>query len=64
MGGGSCQRPGHTTFGGRGVLPRRWLGLTGGLRRAAIPNGLGSPTSGVGESCPSGGGCSRMARGG
>ena len=39
----NSQRPGHTSLGGPGVLPRRWSVLKGGLRGTTAPNGLGTP---------------------
>ena len=58
MGGSRSQRPGLTSRGGRGVLPRRWSVLKECLRGIAVPNGPGSPASGDGESCLGGGRCS------
>ena len=49
-GGQRSPRPGHTSPGGRGVLPKRWSLLKEGLRGAAVPKarahqpgGMGSP---------------------
>ena len=60
-GGSSSLRPGYTGPGGRGVLSRRWLVLKEGMRRAAAPNGPGTPARGDGESCQGCGCCSRRA---
>ena len=46
------------------MLSKRQPVLKEGLRGIAVSNGSGSPASGDGESCPSGGQCSRMACGG
>ena len=63
--GDSCsQRPGLTSLGGQGVLPRLMSVLKEGLRGVSVPYGPGSPTWGDGESCPGGGHCSRRACGG
>ena len=43
---GSSQRPGHTSMGGKGVLPRRWSVLKEGLWGAAAPNDPGTPALG------------------
>ena len=58
------KRPGHTSLGGWGVLPRRWSVLKEGLPGATAPYGLGIPAWGDGESCPGGGQCSGWACGG
>ena len=36
-GGQQSPRPGHTSLGGRGVLPKRWSLLKEGLRGVAVP---------------------------
>ena len=60
----SSQRSGHTSLGGRGVLPRRWSVLKAGVRGVAVSNGPSTPALGDGELCPGGGWCSRGACGG
>ena len=42
MGGSTSLWPGHTSLGGRGVLPNRWSVLKEGLRGAAPPYGPGT----------------------
>ena len=59
----SSQPLGHTSLGGRGVLPRRWLVLKEDLRGAAAPNGPASLAWGDGDSRPGGGCSSRRACG-
>ena len=51
-GGSSSQQPGHTSLGGQGLPPSRWSVLKGGLRRAVVRKGPGTPASGDRESCP------------
>ena len=51
-------RPGHTSLGGRGSLPRRWSLLEERLRGGvAVRNGLGTPAWGDVDSSPGGGRC-------
>ena len=49
-GGRSSLRPGHTSLGGWGVLPRRWSVLKEGLRGVAVPTSPDTPAWGDGES--------------
>ena len=42
-------RPGHTSVGGRGVLPRRWSVLREGLRGAAAPKARAHRLGGMGS---------------
>ena len=68
LGGGRCvckglegglqsPRPGHTSMGGQGVLPRRWLVRREGPARGAAASKDRAPAGGNKESCPGGGRC-------
>ena len=61
LGGQQSPRPGHTGLGGRRVLV---VGAQGGPTGGSTPQGPGTPVWGDGDSCPSGGRCSRRAYGG
>ena len=54
-------RPGHTTLGGMGSPAQAVVGGEGGPVWDNSPLGPGTPNWGDGESCPSGGRCSRRA---
>ena len=60
-GGSSSQRPVHTSLGGWGVMPKRWMVLKEGLQGAASRNGPGTTTSRNVTSCPRGSRCSSRA---
>ena len=61
--GSSSQQPGHTSLGGRRVLPRRWSLLKESPRAAAASYGPCTPVWGDAEPCPGAGWCSRRACG-
>ena len=48
-GGQQSPRPGHTSLGGRGGLPRRWSVLKEGLRGAAVPKARAHQPGGTGS---------------